>query len=130
MASEARMTERLSRRKHEVLMLLRRYKRQNIIRIKKGSVASQARMGMFTSSHSLYFFFLQQSTLPSTSKHTPMPEGSTMAAPAPHLSKGKESMKDKINNSRCNGRLTRGQESPSRSSNARSRVVKYSGERL
>jgi hypothetical protein len=41
-----------------------------------------------------YFFFLHihvRSTLlvPSTSKHTPLPEGSTMAAPAPHLSKGK-----------------------------------------
>lgn len=39
-ASMARMTERLSRRKHEVLMPLCRYKRQNIIRKEKGSVAS------------------------------------------------------------------------------------------
>lgn len=54
----------------------------------------RCKWGMYTPSHllcisSFYTFIHVRSTLPSTSKHTLLPEGSTMAASAPHLSKGK-----------------------------------------
>lgn len=97
-ASVARTTERLSRRKHEVLMPLCRYKRQYVIRKKKGSVAKRCNWVCTLLLIHLYFFFLHihvRSTLTSTSKHTPLPEGSTMAAPAPHLSKGNGKKKKK-----------------------------------
>jgi hypothetical protein len=96
---------------HDGALVKKEAKGRTLSGKRKGpSQAKREVSGMYTPFHSLYFFFLHihvRSTLPSTSKHT---EGSTMAAPGPHLSKGKESMKDKINNSRCtgSGRLTRG----------------------
>jgi hypothetical protein len=71
-----------------------RYPEKERVR-RKLSERHALQLGMYTPSHSFVissfytFMYAPLLLVPSTSKHTPLPEGSTMAAPAPHLSKGK-----------------------------------------
>ena len=69
---------------------------------KKEGWQSQANAGygyVNSFSFTLFYTFMYASLLPSTSKHTtPTPEGSTMAAPVPHLTKAKEKHDERQNN--------------------------------